>query len=99
MDFKTLQETAPWDWPADAAKRFRAILMDPRANKSDRIVAAELAGLREFWDPIKRYWAEDRPENRQALHFLVGAKSTQWRYQNGVAHAAGPLGVDCGSVL
>src|SRR5688572_9708906 len=28
-------------------------------------------GLREFWDPIKKYWAEDSPKNRQALYFLV----------------------------
>jgi pimeloyl-ACP methyl ester carboxylesterase len=42
-------------------------------------------GLREFWDPIKKYWADARPENREALHFLVDPKSTQWQYQNGVA--------------
>src|SRR5436309_13669224 len=42
-------------------------------------------GLREFWDPIKKYWADPRPENRAALHFLVEAKSTRWQYENGVA--------------
>ncbi len=42
-------------------------------------------GLREFWDPIKKYWADPRPENRAALHFLVDAKSTRWQYENGVA--------------
>ncbi|MCU1275634.1 MAG: Alpha/beta hydrolase [Bryobacterales bacterium] len=42
-------------------------------------------GLREFWDPIKKYWADARPENRKALHFLVDLKSTQWQYQNGVS--------------
>jgi len=41
-------------------------------------------GLREFWDPIKKYWADPRPENRTALHFLVDAKSTRWQYENGV---------------
>ena len=41
-------------------------------------------GLREFWDPIKKYWADARPENRTALHFLVDAKSTRWQYENGV---------------
>jgi pimeloyl-ACP methyl ester carboxylesterase len=41
-------------------------------------------GLREFWDPIKKYWADGRPENRTALHFLVDAKSTRWQYENGV---------------
>jgi pimeloyl-ACP methyl ester carboxylesterase len=42
-------------------------------------------GLREFWDPIKRYWADPRPENRTALHSLVDAKSTRWQYDNGVS--------------
>ena len=42
-------------------------------------------GLREFWDPIKRYWSDPRPENRAALHVLVEEKSTRWQYENGVA--------------
>jgi pimeloyl-ACP methyl ester carboxylesterase len=42
-------------------------------------------GLREFWDPIKAYWADPRPENRAALHFLVEPSSTRWQYENGVA--------------
>jgi pimeloyl-ACP methyl ester carboxylesterase len=42
-------------------------------------------GLREFWDPIKKYWANGRPENRQALHSLVDPGSTRWQYENGVA--------------
>jgi pimeloyl-ACP methyl ester carboxylesterase len=42
-------------------------------------------GLREFWDPIKKYWADPRPDNRTALHSLVDAKSTRWQYENGVS--------------
>src|SRR3954462_10039263 len=42
-------------------------------------------GLRQFWDPIKKYWANPVPENRKALHFLVDPKSTRWQYENGVA--------------
>jgi pimeloyl-ACP methyl ester carboxylesterase len=41
-------------------------------------------GLREFWDPIRKYWTDPRPENRNAIHFLVEPKATQWQYQNGV---------------
>jgi len=40
-------------------------------------------GLREFWDPIKKYWKDASPENRAALHFFVDAKSTRWQYENG----------------
>jgi pimeloyl-ACP methyl ester carboxylesterase len=42
-------------------------------------------GLLEFWDPIKKYWADPTPENRAALHFLVDAKSTRWQYETGVS--------------
>ena len=44
MDLKTLQNTPPWDWPRDAGKRFQKILIDRRADESDRLLAAELAG-------------------------------------------------------
>jgi hypothetical protein len=44
MDLKTLQETPPWDWPTDAANRFQEILINYRADESDRLIAAELAG-------------------------------------------------------
>ena len=44
MDLKTLLDTPPRDWPTDAGKMFRKILIDHRADESDRLVAAELAG-------------------------------------------------------
>ena len=44
MDLKTLLDTPPWDWPKDAGRMFQKILVDQRANESDRLVAAELAG-------------------------------------------------------
>jgi hypothetical protein len=44
MDLKILLDTPPWDWPRDAGKVFQEILADSRANQSDRLVAAQLAG-------------------------------------------------------
>jgi len=44
MDLKTLLDTPPWDWPKDAGRMFRKILINQRADESDRLVAAELAG-------------------------------------------------------
>ncbi len=41
-------------------------------------------GLLEFWDPIKRYWADPNQENRAALYFLSDKKSTRWQYETGV---------------
>jgi len=42
-------------------------------------------GLLEFWDPIKKYWNDPTPENREAIRFLVDPKSTRWQYENGVS--------------
>src|SRR5262249_28703101 len=42
-------------------------------------------GLREFWDPIKKYWKDATPANRAALHALVDPTSTRWQYENGVS--------------
>jgi pimeloyl-ACP methyl ester carboxylesterase len=39
-------------------------------------------GLREFWDPIKKYWAT--PENREQIFYMVDAAKTRWQYENGV---------------
>jgi uncharacterized protein (UPF0147 family) len=44
VDLGTLADTPPWDWPRDAGKIFHALLTDNKANQSDRLIAAELAG-------------------------------------------------------
>lgn len=44
MDLKILDETPPWDWPEGASKMFLTILEDDRADTSERMLAAELAG-------------------------------------------------------
>src|SRR5215813_2391375 len=41
-------------------------------------------GLLDFWNPIKKYWAEPTAENRAAQRFLVEPKATRWQYENGV---------------
>jgi pimeloyl-ACP methyl ester carboxylesterase len=43
-------------------------------------------GLREFWDPIKAYWAEDTKERREALSSLVALETTKFQYTDGVKH-------------
>lgn len=45
-------------------------------------------GLRGFWDPIKKYWEDNRSENREALRFLTTPKATKWQYENGVRDTA-----------
>ncbi len=44
MDLATLSETPPWDWPEDADEMLLAVLADDRADTSERVLAAELAG-------------------------------------------------------
>jgi pimeloyl-ACP methyl ester carboxylesterase len=41
-------------------------------------------GLKEFWDPIKAYWAEDTAARREALAFLVAPETTKFQYTDGV---------------
>ena len=42
-------------------------------------------GLRDFWEPIKAYWADKTPENGKALSDnLLTIDATKWQYTNGV---------------
>jgi pimeloyl-ACP methyl ester carboxylesterase len=41
-------------------------------------------GLREFWEPIKAYWAEPSEANRDALRGLLTIDATKWQYTHGV---------------
>ncbi len=44
MDLKVLKDAAPWDWPKDADRVLLEILGDERADETERLLAAELAG-------------------------------------------------------
>jgi pimeloyl-ACP methyl ester carboxylesterase len=41
-------------------------------------------GLKEFWDPIKAYWASGSREHRDALRNAATLESTRWQYLDGV---------------
>lgn len=41
-------------------------------------------GLREFWDPIKAYWAEPTQENGDALRAFLTLDATKWQFTHGV---------------
>jgi pimeloyl-ACP methyl ester carboxylesterase len=40
----------------------------------------------DFWTPIKRYWADQTDENRDALRGLLVAETTKFQYTDGMAH-------------
>jgi pimeloyl-ACP methyl ester carboxylesterase len=42
-------------------------------------------GLKEFWDPIKAYWADGSDASRQALRGLVSLETTKFQYTDGVS--------------
>jgi pimeloyl-ACP methyl ester carboxylesterase len=42
-------------------------------------------GLKEFWDPIKAYWADHSEEHRKALYVLVAPETTKFQYTDGVS--------------
>lgn len=44
MDVKKLLDIPSWEWPQDTDKTFLKMLRDRRADASDRLIAAELAG-------------------------------------------------------
>jgi pimeloyl-ACP methyl ester carboxylesterase len=42
-------------------------------------------GLADVWEPIRRYWAEPTPENREALRTnVLTVEGTRWQYTHGV---------------
>ena len=41
-------------------------------------------GLREFWDPIKKYWNEYTVENGKALEGFHSPEGLKWQYTHGV---------------
>jgi pimeloyl-ACP methyl ester carboxylesterase len=45
---------------------------------------AYVEGLREFWDPIRRYWKERTPENARALAGFIAPDGVKWQYTHGV---------------
>ncbi|MEM7320682.1 MAG: alpha/beta hydrolase, partial [Pseudomonadota bacterium] len=40
-------------------------------------------GLREFWDPIKAYWADPSQKNADPLRGFLTLEATQWQFTHG----------------
>ena len=61
-------------------------------------------GLKEFWDPIKAYWADGSDAHRQALKGFLTLEATKFQYTDGIAAAAAAaaqgqcLAAGCGRV-
>ena len=44
---------------------------------------AYVEGLSAFWDPVKKYWASDSAEDREALGGFLKIEGTKWQYETG----------------
>jgi pimeloyl-ACP methyl ester carboxylesterase len=42
-------------------------------------------GLSDGWNPIRAYWQDPSPANRQALRAFLAPETTRWQYTHGVA--------------
>ncbi len=80
-------------------KKFSLYLMDYGAPVGFRIAAkypkciqtliiqngnAYEEGLREFWDPIKKYWKDKTSENAKPLVEFITPEGVKWQYTHGV---------------
>ena len=45
-------------------------------------------GLREFWDPIRKYWDDRTPENAAPLANFITLDGVKWQYTHGVRNEA-----------
>jgi pimeloyl-ACP methyl ester carboxylesterase len=45
---------------------------------------AYLDGLSDAWNPIRAYWDDPTPANREALRTLLTLETTRWQYTHGV---------------
>lgn len=61
------------------------------AKHPDRVTAlivqngnAYNEGLQKFWEPIQKYWASGKSEDREAIRWLTSLKATKWQYTHGV---------------
>jgi pimeloyl-ACP methyl ester carboxylesterase len=43
-------------------------------------------GLQEFWNPVKKYWADASEENRRDLLGWMSLESTMFRYRHGARY-------------
>ena len=83
-------------------KRYSLYLMDYGAPIGFRLAAkhpeqvqsliiqngnAYKEGLREFWDPIRKYWNEKTADNAEPLAGFISPDGVKWQYTHGVRNA------------
>ena len=46
---------------------------------------AYLEGLGDAWEPLRKYWADPSPANRETIRGFLSLDATKWQYVHGVA--------------
>lgn len=85
LDRKGVKRYAVYVMDYGAPVGFRMFAADPQ-RVSGFIIQngnAYEEGLREFWDPIKAYWAVSSTENGDKLRGFLKLGATKWQFQHG----------------
>jgi pimeloyl-ACP methyl ester carboxylesterase len=86
LDRKNVDDYAVYLMDYGAPVGFRMFAEDPE-RVSGFIIQngnAYEEGLREFWDPIKAYWADPSVANGDALRGFLTLEATKWQFTHGV---------------
>ncbi len=85
LDHKGVGRYAVYVMDYGAPVGFRMFAADPQRVTGFIIQNgnAYAEGLREFWDPIRAYWAEPSKENGDVLRGFLTLDVTKWQFTNG----------------
>lgn len=82
-----LNQYAVYVFDYGAPTGFRLALMHP--NRITAIISqngnAYEEGLSDGWNPIRAYWHDQSPANREALRAFLTPETTRWQYTHGVS--------------
>ncbi|MDE4097096.1 alpha/beta fold hydrolase [Phaeobacter gallaeciensis] len=90
LDQKGVKNYAVYMTDYGAPVGFRMFAEDP-ARVSGFIIQNANAyeeGLREFWGPMRAYWADPSPENGDALRGFLTLDATKWQFTHGAENPA-----------
>ncbi len=85
LDQKNVDDYAVYLMDYGAPVGFRMFAQDPE-RVSGFIIQngnAYEEGLREFWDPLKTYWADPSDQNGDQLRGFLGMDATKWQFTHG----------------
>lgn len=88
IDVKGVDQYAVYLMDYGAPVGFRMFEADPKRVSAFVIQNGNAydAGLREFWDPIRAFWADPSKGNADKLRPFLSLDGTKWQFQTGMKH-------------